>query len=300
MHDPSLPVADCRIVRGAAASLDAEADLLVEVPHGADRAAHYEAVKAELHGPLPDQLEHFFFVNTDVGAWQLGLWVAEEVVRRQPHRTVELIRCLVPRTFIDTNRQPGERGGHLGKGGMTPGLQPYVHHPDDQRWLRGLHERYTAVVAEAMERVVGAGGHALIPHTYGKVTMGIERVDDDIVRSLHWAMDPVRADTWPVRPEVDIIHTTADGTSLAPAGMVDALAAAYRADGHQVELGGTYYLHPATTGFAWCDRYPGRILTLEVRRDLLVEHYTPFAEMQVRDDAIERFGTPLAQVLCSS
>jgi len=300
MHDPTFAVADHEVLSGPDAAADAVPTLLVEVPHGADRAAHYEAMKAQLAGELPDELEHFFFVNTDVGAWQLGRWVAEEVVRRDPSAVVELIRCRIPRTFIDTNRMPSEPGGDLSKGGMTPGLQPYIHHQGDQEWLVGLHARYTELVAEAMARVCGAGGRAFVPHSYGKVSMGIERVDDDIVANLHWALAPERADTWPVRPEVDLIHTTEDGTSLAPAGMVDALAQAFRADGLSVELGGTYYLHPATTGFVWCDRYPGQVLTLEVRRDLLVVDYTPFAEMTVRPEALARFGGPIAQVLCSS
>jgi hypothetical protein len=41
-------------------------------------------------------------------------------------------------------------------------------------------------------------------------------------------------------------------------------------------------------------RYPGRTLCLEVRRDLLVEDYTPFDEMHVREDAVERISGPLA------
>jgi len=300
MHDPHFPVAHCVVLRGLEAPADAEPTLLIEAPHGADRAEHYFAMKAEIRGVLPDQLEHFFFVNTDVGSWQLALKVAEEVLRRDPTRVVELIRCLIPRTFIDTNRNPSERGGDLTKGGMTPGLQPYVHDEADQAWLRSLHERYTAVVEEEMAAVMAQGGYAFIPHTYGPVSMGIRSVDDDIVRNLHWALAPERADSWPVRPEVDLIHAREDGTSLAPEGMVEALAAAYRDDDLEVALGGTYYLHPATTGFTWSQRWPGRVLTLEVRRDLLVHDYTPFAEMKVRSEALRRFAAPIAQVLCSS
>ena len=71
---PLLPagVVDVEIVRGARARPDAPPDLLVEVPHGADRRAHYDALRARLRGDLPADLHAFFHVNTDVGAWQLG------------------------------------------------------------------------------------------------------------------------------------------------------------------------------------------------------------------------------------
>ena len=42
--------------------------LLVEVPHGATRKSDYDRVFAKLGAGLPTQLEHFFFVNTDIGA----------------------------------------------------------------------------------------------------------------------------------------------------------------------------------------------------------------------------------------
>lgn len=293
-------VVHVELLRGAAAEPDAVPRLLVEVPHGADRRAHYEACRARLHGPLPDQLEHFFYVNTDVGAWQLGRWVAEAMVQRDPTLVVRLVRCLVPRTFIDTNRRPGHGGGDLTKGAMTPGLQPYVHDARDQALLTELHARYTAVVEAAFDEVCGAGGLAFVPHTYGPVSMAIERVDDDIVKNLHWAMAPERAATWPVRPEVDLIHTTAEGESLAPEGLVDALAARMEAEGIEVARDHTYYLHPASMGFLWCERHPGQVLTLEVRRDLLVADYTPFAEMTPTEAGLARFGAPIAASLADS
>jgi hypothetical protein len=273
------------------------ADLLIEVPHGADEAAHFHTLAAALRGPLPAGLEDFFFVNTDVGAWQLGEAVAAEVVRRDPTRSVQLIRCLIPRTFIDANRKPDETGGDLRTGALTPGLQPYIHDAADQQLLRSLHAEYTDAVAEAFETVCGHGGVAFIPHTYGPVSMGIDSVDDDIVTKLHWALAPERADTWPTRPEVDLIHTTADGTSLAPAGLIEDLASALQADGLDVANGHTYYLHPSTMGFAWSNRYPGQVLSLEVRRDLVVEQWTPFAEMTVREAALGPFARPIARAL---
>ncbi len=297
MPTPTPAVAHIETLRGPQAQGDVP-DLLIEVPHGADRRDHYDAFRAQLQGDLPDGLEDFFFVNTDVGAYQLGRWVAQAYIHRNPSRSVRVIRCLIPRTFIDTNRKPNERGGDLRAGAVTPGLQPYIHDKADQDWLRARHLEYTQIVEAAFAEVCGRGGLALIPHTYGPVSMGIERVDDDIVKSLHWALAPERADTWPVRPEVDLIHTDEDGTSLAPPDVVEALAAAYRADGLQVALGDTYFLHPSTMGCEWSSRYPGQVLTLEVRRDLLVERFEPFAEMTVDPQSLARFGVPLVEALC--
>ncbi len=293
-------VAHVETLRGAACEPHAPADLLIEVPHGADRRAHFDAMKVRLAGTMPDGLHDFFFVNTDVGAWQLARATAEHVVQLDPTRTVRLIRCLIPRTFIDTNRRPGVDGGDLSKGAMTPGLQPYIHHPADQQLLRELHSRYTALVSEAMEAVCGRGGLAFVPHTYGPVSMGIDRVDDDIVEKLHWAMAPERADTWPVRPEVDLIHTTQKGDSLAPPGMIADLAERLQALSIEVAHGHTYFLHPASMGFVWCDRYPGQVLTLEVRRDLLVTAYEPFAELTCDPEAVARFARPMAASLVAA
>ena len=67
-------------------------DLLVEIPHGATRAAHFDALASELVGPFPDDLRDFFFVNTDVGAPEVGGALAARVVADDPHRTAVVIR----------------------------------------------------------------------------------------------------------------------------------------------------------------------------------------------------------------
>ena len=298
MPIPSIAgVADVTLFRGPAAAADAPPDLLIEVPHGADRAEHYVALRQRLRGSLPDGLEDFFFVNTDVGAWQLGVAVAEQVVAASPRATVCVVRCLIPRTLIDTNRVPGAPSGALSAGGMTPGLPPYVRDPDDQALLNAMHAEYVALVEAAVDATCAAGGLVFIPHTYGPVTMGIERVDDDIVRNLRWALSPENEGRWPLRPEVDIIHRTGDGRSLAPPGLVEAVVAGYEADGVQVVEGDTYYLHESTMGYVWSARHPGRVLSLEVRRDLLVDAWTPFAEMAVRPAAAARFAAPIARAV---
>jgi len=293
----SLPgVADVEILRGSSAPSDAAPDLLVEVPHGADRRAHYDALRALLVGDLPDDLHEFFHVNTDVGAWQVGRRVAEHVIAADPHRSAVIVRSLIPRTFVDCNRLE-DATDDLAKGGMTAGVAPYVRHPDDVRLLLERHRAYTAVAQAAYEAVCGHGGFALVPHTYGPVTLGIEKVDDGIVAALRAAHEPAAYATWPVRPEVDLITRTADGTSYAPEGAEQAVAAALA--GFEVAANKTYAMHPSTMGYRWATRWPGRTLCFEVRRDRLVPEWRWSEEMHPDPAMVDRFARPLADLLRS-
>ena len=61
---PHDGIAEQVTVRGQRAT--GPATLLIEVPHGADTAAHYDALAARLVGPLPARLDRFFHVNPDV------------------------------------------------------------------------------------------------------------------------------------------------------------------------------------------------------------------------------------------
>jgi hypothetical protein len=60
---------------------------------------------------------------------------------------------------------------------------------------------------------------------------------------------------------------------------------------------GSYTLHPGTLAHAFATKYPGKTLCLEVRRDLLVEEFTPFAEMHADPQRVERVALPLARAL---
>ena len=126
-------------LRGASAPLGAAPDLLVEVPHGADRRTHYDALRARLQGPLPENLHEFFSMNTDVGAWAFGRATAEAILAADPSRSALLVRCLLPRTFVDTNRVVELAGGDLTQGGMTAGIPVYVTDPGDTALLLELH-----------------------------------------------------------------------------------------------------------------------------------------------------------------
>ena len=283
-------------LRGAQAPTDAPTDLLVEVPHAAWRRAHYDALRARLKGVLPDQLEHFFHVNTDVGAEHLAMAVAEALVALDPSRTVELILCRIPRTLVDCNRrvQP-HHDGTIEAGGMTPGLAPYIDHPDDRALLTELHQQYQHAAEQAHQRVGAHGGLALIPHTYAPRSVGIDHIGADIVERLHqcWA-EPER---WPLRAPVDLITTPPDGPSLADPVLVAEVATAYRALGLEVELDGLYSLHPASAAHAHSARFPGQVFCLELRRDLLLQDWLPFEEQSVAPSAVQRLAGPLVHGL---
>jgi predicted N-formylglutamate amidohydrolase len=266
-------------------------DVVVEVPHGADRMTHFDALRARLSGRLPDGLHEFFAVNTDVGAWQLGRRVAERLAGGGWR--VLALRCLVPRTFIDCNRIE-EAVDELAGGGMTASVPSYVREPADRELLLGLHRQYVGAVEQALA-ALGPRGFLFMPHTYGPVTLGIERVDDDIVTNLRAAHADLAR--WPVRPEVDLITRTADGAMHAAPAVVERVAAAYRAAGVQVGDNATYHMHPATLGHRWATRLPGRTFSLEIRRDLLVREWTWNRENQVDPGAVDRFAAPIAAAI---
>jgi hypothetical protein len=293
----TLPgVAELRWLHGKDADPKAPPALLVEVPHGADRRAQYDALRARLKGPLPADLEQFFFANTDVGAWQCGEHVAERVVALRPDRSALLVRCLIPRTFIDTNRLE-DAGDALATGGLTAGLAPYITNDEDKALLVKLHRGYVRLVAKAFELVCGSGGFGFIPHTYGPRSMGIAKIDEHIVKALHEAAAPGTWETWPLRPEVDLLTKDGEGKEHAPPGLAKRLIAAYAALSIDAAEARTYVLHPSSQGWAWVMAYPEQVLTLELRRDLLVEDFQLFAEQEVSGPALARLSAPLVQEL---
>lgn len=286
-------IAEVERLDGKAADPSAMPCLLVEVPHGADRRAHFDALRARLRGPLPADLHVFFHVNTDVGAWQYGRRVAERVIAARPDRSALIVRSLLPRTFVDANRLE-DAPDTLASGGLTAGIAPYVRDPHDVALLLELHRAYVAIAEAAYGAICGAGGIALSPHTYGPRSIALERVDETIVEQLRAAHEPAAWARWPVRPPVDLITRTADGARHAPPGMTERLIDAYRAIGLAAEDGATYTLHPSTQTYRFAMRHPQQVLCLEVRRDLLVEQWAPFEEMAVVPEAADRVAAPIA------
>ena len=306
MHDDNTMISGidgvCTVTRagGPDGDPDAAPDLLIEVPHGATRLAHYALLRERLVSDLPDDLRDFFLVNTDVGAPEC----AEEIARRltdpvlgHARRQVLVVRSLVPRIFIDCNRAVDLDHDAFKKAGFTPVVPPYVTSPDDVALLESLHRSYHEVVERAYRRVCGSGGLALILHTYAPKSVGIDTVDENIVAALREAYRPEVYAEWPARPDVDLITETDGGQRLAQAELVDAVGRAYAAIGIDTVENGTYRLHPATMGHRYSERYPQQVLCVEISRALLADPFSPFEEMRIGAQKVARMAAPLATAL---
>jgi hypothetical protein len=295
----SIPdVADVRFVRGARARPDAAPDLLLEVPHGATRAAHFAATAAALVGIYPADLRDFFFVNTDVGAPELAGAIAARAVAAAPTRVAVVVTSRIPRTFVDCNRviAPDAAAAPSRPGEMTPGLMPWVRDPTDRRLLLDRHAAYRDLVERAVATILPRGGTALMVHTYAPRTVDVA-VDERIVASLHDAYRPEVVGRWPMRAEVDLITRDPAGRRLADPALVERLHAAFAPLGITPAEERAYTLHPSTVAADVAARFPGRTLCFEVRRDLLVRAFTPFAEMEVDPVEVDRLATPIAHAL---
>lgn len=300
MPPASIPgILDVTVVRGAHAAPGAPPDLVIEVPHGATATADFTAAAAPLTSRLPSDLVAFFHVNTDAGAPELATAIAHRVVDDDPARSVVVVRCRIPRTFIDCNRRidviPGAPAGTTATGKLTPGLMPWITTGEDRAHLVAAHQRYVACVHQATAELAGDGA-VLLLHSYAPRTVDVE-VDLDIVASLRRAYHPDRVASWPLRPEVDVIGRAPDGTDHAPAGVVAALRAELAALGIPVADSATYPLHHGTLAWDHVAARPGRVLCVEVRRDLLAEPFEPFAEMQISPAKVDRLAGPLARAV---
>ena len=300
MVDPlrSVPhVCDVEYLRGAAAAPGAAPDLFLEVAHGATRAADFDGLRAALRGQYDDGLRDFFFVNTDVGAPELARATAARVVQMQPRRTVVVVRCLLPRTFVDCNRRierdaipKAHRAGE-----MTPGMPAWVRDPADQRLLLDRYFAYRDVV-DAAFRSVGPAGLTLFVHTYAPRSIDVV-VDANIAASLRAAYAADRLGSWPLRPGVDLITHDPEGRELASPQLAHRAAAEFAAAGFDVARNSTYALHPITLAHGFAEQRPAGTLCLEVRRDLLLKEFVPFVELVPEPAAVVRAAAPLANAV---
>jgi predicted N-formylglutamate amidohydrolase len=268
-------------------------DLLVELPHGATTLAHLENLAGKLSSRLPPDLKEFFFVNTDVGTPEC----AREVGRRFPGRTL-VLRCLLPRTLVDCNRALDPTSSP--RPGMTPAIPEYVDVEEDVRLLRVLYDDYQQIATRAFESVCGAGGAALLLHSYAPRSVKIDRIDREIVTQLREAYRPERYESWPLRPEVDVIGESDAGEPLASPAVVEGIRRAYEAIGVHAEANATYRLHDETTGYRHAVRHREQVVCVEIRRDLLAEPFTPFSEMHIDAAKSSRMAAPLASALSSA
>lgn len=264
------------------------ADWLIEAPHGADEPSFYQFVEGLLNSPLPDELQSFFQVNTDVGSWALACALKDALEARG--QRVCAIRCGIPRTFVDVNRVLSND-----RQGFTPGLQPYITDAADQALLTALHAAYTEVCSALYEQVCGRGGKALIAHTYAPRTIPITEIDSTIVAQLRSFYDTERIEECALRPELDFITHTPDGVELALPG-VPVLIERLKAAGVEAESGGSYTLHPITMGAHWSARHANQVLCFEVRRDLVTQ-WTPFDPQPLRTERITAIANALVDGL---
>lgn len=273
--------------------------LLVEVPHGATRKSDYDAVVSRLKSKLPQQLEHFFFVNTDVGAPEGARWLGRSLSARGIN--VLVARCLIPRTFIDTNRVIAQTERGVVKDGLTPAVPGYIDSAEDVAWLTAQHGRYHQLVASAYQEVCrGAAGLALQLHSYSPRSVGIEKTDGDIVTALHAAYLPEVYPKWPERPAVDLITALPDGSFRSAPKLVDALLAAYAADGIAAKENHTYHLHPVAMGFEYARAYPDQVVCVELNRGLVADPFVPFGVSPISEAKVAKMVAPIGRVLAAA
>jgi hypothetical protein len=298
--DKALPasvagVCEVEVLRGVDAARDAAPDVLFECAHGATSAAHFDGLRRELRGSYDDGLRDFFFVNTDVGSTELARAAARRLVALQPKRVACVVRCLLPRTFVDCNRKVDRDAAPTASkpGEMTPGLPPWVQDAADRRLLLDRYFAYRTVVERAFAATVAAGGVALFVHTYAPRSIDVA-VDERIGERLRAAYAADRIGSWPLRPGVDLITRDPDGVELASRPMAARAQVEFQLAGFDVQQNASYPLHPATLAHHFAVQRPEATLCLEVRRDLLVPEFTPFVELQPDPARVARAAGPLA------
>jgi len=265
-------------------------DLVIEIPHGATTTTDFTSLQAQLTSPLPAGLIDFFHVNTDAGAPELGLAIAAAL-----GKTVIVLRCRIPRTFIDCNRRIDASLADFKEAKVTPGLMPWITTDADRAVLRRAYDRYV----EAVQATIGQlapDGAILMLHTYAPRSVDIE-VGPDIGPQLRRAYQPEIEPTWPLRPEIDVISRSLDGTSHAPPAVLEGLRSELATIGIPVAESATYPMHPSTLAWDHVVAHPGRAICVEVRRDLLADPFTPFAQIQIGAAKVERLVGPFANAL---
>jgi hypothetical protein len=309
-------VSEAEIVSAEDAETGGLPNMLFEVPHGATRERHYDAVRRRLSGEMPEDLKAFFFVNTDVGSIECARRAAQLLtqrplaqglsslfgpqrvarVERIPRPTILLLRCLVPRTFIDCNRDLAVAPESARAAGLTGAVPEYVT-GEDLQTLREMHTAYTNAARHAYASICGRGDSAVIFHTYAPKSVDITRIDTGIVRALREAYSPERYAAWPARPDVDIISEAADRSPLAPRGLVESIRRYYAKVGIEATENASYRLHPATLGYQHSAEYPGQVLCIEISRGRLADPFMPFEEMTIGADNVSRMVAPVAAAL---
>ena len=139
-------------------SKETVASVLIEIPHGATRSHHFRQYQQLLQGDFPKDLIDFFHVNTDIAAPECAEEIAFAYTDRFPDRRVTIVRCHIPRTFIDCNRVIDAQQSAFQEGKVTPGIPSYVKEEIDQQFLRRQYQEYHKIVRRELEMVCSNGG----------------------------------------------------------------------------------------------------------------------------------------------
>jgi hypothetical protein len=230
-------VCDVAFVRGAAADPQQPPDLVLEVPHGATRSAHFTALRARLRGTYAADLHDFFCVNTDVGAPELANAIAKRVHggaaatdrRRGAMPAAAHVRRLQPphrsRRRSPARRSAGETDAGpaaVGRGSRRPrtaarGLLRLPRRRDRRVRRRMRQRRFRDVRAHLRaaqrrrRRSTRTSSRVFAPPTLAE-----------------------RIGTWQLRPSVDLITHDPEGRELASPELASRSAEAFAAAGFDV------------------------------------------------------------------
>ena len=303
-----------RFTSGAPLS-DPPVPLFIELPHGATELKHLHDLKPRVRQYTDDRYDDFFMVNTDQGSPEYAFYLAGALtdptlvdrlgdrlnaaqrsrLREIQHRLdIVVLRSLLPRTIVDVNRQWVIDESVRKAANLTGTTASFI---DDEADLTMLHELYDAYQQQARRGYAFAcenGGFAFNLHTYAPISVSLVE-GEYIVDTLHRAYRPEQFATYAYRPAVELITTPPDGSILAPPRLVEWVLAAYRAQDIEITCDDPYPLHPAATGYHHCERYPHRILSMEIRRDLLAESFEPFAIWPVSPTKLAHMTDPLVE-----
>ncbi|CAM2011383.1 hypothetical protein [Acanthopleuribacter pedis] len=284
--------------------------IFIELPHGATEAEHLYALKQRIGDYKNDRYDRFFFVNTDQGSPEYAAWLAEHLIdlgfldahlggETDPMtlRTlvgrirVVVLRSLLPRTIVDVNRNWAIDEAVRKAANLTGTCGAFIKSEADLTLLRDLYEQYQAMARAGYAWACGNEGYAFNLHTYAPITVSLIE-GEFIVDTLERAYLENYAD-YPLRPGIQTITTPpGEEAMLAPRPMVEAVEHAYHMAGFSVKRDEPYPLHPAATGYGHCARYPGRVFSMEVRRDLLVDHFEPFEIMAISPAKVAQVTLP--------
>lgn len=306
--------------RGPEADQNSVPDLFIELPHGATELSFLEQTKKLVSQYPEDRYDDFFMVNTDQGSPEYAFRAAryltdiadrdalfaalpsashQAVERRLASLSVCVLRCLLPRTIVDTNRRWDQEAGTFKAANLTGVVGSFLTDEKDLAEIKSRYDAYCEQARQGYDWVCGNGGLALNLHTYSPVS--VELVEGEyIIDTLHRAYSHEFFPKQTRRPPIELITADLDGPCLAPRGLVDDLLARYRAMGYAATENEPFYLHQSTTGYTYAAKHQGKVLVMEIARDLLAEKFEPFSIMTIPEDKAAHFALPLAAAVATA